>query len=235
MFPRYGRISRLSGSALLPLAWVILVEVTSGRSLAGVQSTLSPSGFQPEACEAKAESLPALAAVLKGAKSHPTADALAALGLQCAQKEQCGCAIAAFRAALRLDPALWKDHYNLGLAFAHTGDQKQAASELRVAIQQKEDDFLAHHALGLALQTPGDLDVAVKQFQIALRLEPDSAAAFDLAQVFEAQGKDSAAIHYVRRALASNPPPTARVSAAFEARRPPGSHGPRGRSSSGTP
>jgi tetratricopeptide (TPR) repeat protein len=194
-------------NALLTLALMMLIDIAGGRSRADVQSNLSLSASLPETCQSTAETSPELAALLKDVKTQPTAGAFAALGLQFAKQDQQPCAIAAFRAALRLDPASWQDHYNLGLALAHTGDQKQAAAELRVAVQQKPDYFPARHALGMALQSLGDLDAAAEQFQAALRIDPGSgAAAFGLAQVYGSQKKDFAAIYYLRQTLASSPP-----------------------------
>ena len=204
MFLRVRRVSHLT---ILTLALLTLVEVEAGRSLAVVQSNPIVSLSLPGSCQSTAESVPELAALRRNVESHPTADTLGTLGLQFAKLEQYACAIPVFTAALRLDPNSWELHYNLGLALAHTGDQKRAAAELRTVVQQKPDDVPAHHALGLALQSLGDLDGAAQQFRAALAIDPRSgAAALGLAQIFESQKKNAAAIYYLRQALASNPP-----------------------------
>jgi len=199
----------------LTLAVMTLIDLASGWPGANAQSSLPRAGSLPGACETAAASSSQLAPFLQEVRSHPTADTLSALGLQFAKKEQHPCAVAAFEAALALDPSSWTNHYNLGLALSHMGDEKQGAVELRVAVQQKPDYFPARHALGLALQSLGDLDGAAEQFQSALRIDPGSgAAAFGLAQIYGAQKKNSAAIYYLRQTMASNPP----RSLAFQAR-----------------
>lgn len=191
-------------AALLVIA---LRDMAGGWPPADDQSNVSLSGPLPEACESTSGASPQLVALLKEVKSHPTAEAFSAIGLQFAKQDQHSCAVAAFRAALERAPSSWKDHYNLGLALARMGDQKQAAAELRMVVQQEPDYFPARHALGLALQSLGDLDAAGEQFQAALKIDPHSgAASFGLAQIYEAQGKNSAALYYLHQTLASHPP-----------------------------
>lgn len=193
--------------ALAALLVIALRDMAGGWPPADDQSNVSLSGPLPEACESTSGASPQLVALLKEVKSHPTAEAFSAIGSQFAKQDQHSCAVAAFRAALERAPSSWKDHYNLGLALARMGDQKQAAAELRMVVQQEPDYFPARHALGLALQSLGDLDAAGEQFQAALKIDPHSgAASFGLAQIYEAQGKNSAALYYLHQTLASHPP-----------------------------
>jgi len=144
---------------------------------------------------------------VKRTSVQPTAEGFGVLGSEFARREQYACAIPAFEAALRLDPNAWELRYKLALALTRAGDAKAAARELRSVIQAKPDYLPARNTLGLALQSLGELDAAAEQFQAALRLDPHSAAAaFSLAEVFQAQNKYAAEKYYLRQALASNPP-----------------------------
>src|SRR5215469_3586509 len=126
-----------------------LAVLAGPRPSADAQSNVSRSASLPATCESVGKASSTLAALLEGAKSHPTAQAFSALGLEFARQEQHTCAVAAFRAALEINPASWSDRYNLGLALEHSGDTMGAAVELRAAVHQNTDYFPAHHALGL--------------------------------------------------------------------------------------
>jgi tetratricopeptide (TPR) repeat protein len=168
---------------------------------------LSPNFSLPKPCQATIKGSQELSGLLKDATIHPTFEGLNSLGLSLAQGKQYSCAIPAFEAALRLDPKSWETHYNLALALGLTGEQKRAASELRIVVQQKPDYFAAYNVLGLALQSQGDLEAAAEQFKVALRIDPHSPlAAFNLARVFHSQEKYATEVYYLRQALASSPP-----------------------------
>lgn len=201
------RCSRHLKFAPRALAMMTLPVLAGAGLPADVQSNVSRFESLPATCESAGKASSGLAALLEGAKSHPTAQAFSALGLEFARQEQHACAIAAFRAALEITSSSWTDRYNLGLALEHSGDAKDAAAELRGVVQQNPDYFPARHALGLALQSLGDLDAAAEQFDAALHIDPQSgAAAFGLAQVYQAEKKNAAALYYLHRTLASNPP-----------------------------
>ena len=173
----------------------------------GAPEQLSPHFSLPKSCQATIEGSQELSGLLKKATLHPTFEGLNSLGLRLAQGKQYSCAISAFEAALRLDPKSWETHYNLALALVLTGEQKRAASELRLVVQQKPDYFAARNALGLALQSQGDLEAAAEQFKAALRIDPHSPlAAFNLAKVFHSQRKYTTEVYYLRQALTSSPP-----------------------------
>ncbi len=109
----------------------------------------------PESCRTQANATPHLRSLLSDAAAKPTAEGYNSLGLEFANQHQFSCAIPSFQAALRLDPLSLEPRYNLGVAYASAGNQKQAESELRTVIQQKPDDALAHNALGLVLDSLG--------------------------------------------------------------------------------
>jgi tetratricopeptide (TPR) repeat protein len=207
VFPEDRGTLRFCEAALLALAVIQGAFLLGAQVPERTQKDPSPSFSLPESCQSAAGESEPLARLVKNAAIHPSCETFDALGLQLAKREQYACAMAAFEAALRLDPNSWEVRYNLALTLAHAGDQKRAANELRSVIQQKPDYLPARNALGLALQSLGELDAAAEQFQAALRIDLHSpAAAFSLARVFQSQKKYAAEIYYLRQALASNPP-----------------------------
>jgi tetratricopeptide (TPR) repeat protein len=193
-------------------AAVVILGVIQGASFLGLQlpqnaqKKLSASFALPESCHSTAVGCESVAGV-KNTSVRPAIEGFGALGSDFARREQYSCAVPVFGAPLRRDPNSWELRYKRALALARAGDQKGAARELRSVIQEQPDYLPARNALGLTLQSLGELDAAVEQFQAALKLDPHSpAVAFALAEVFQAQKKDAAEIHYLRQALASNPP-----------------------------
>src|SRR5579863_199363 len=61
------------------------------------------------------------AALENALTQHPTAAVYDALGAHFASENRFGCAIPAFESAVRLDPASWQGHYNLGVALFSAG------------------------------------------------------------------------------------------------------------------
>ena len=222
MFGKNGRTLREVKRAASQNSWSRVVLGSAFATLSVIQGTvawgspqvsqdapeqLSPHFSLPKSCQATIEGSQELSGLLKEATIHPTFEGFNSLGLRLAQGKQYSCAISAFEAALRLDPKSRETHYNLGLALGATGEQKRAASELRLVVQEKPDYFAARDALGLALQSQGDLEAATEQFKAALRIDPHSPrAAFNLARVFHSQGKYTSEVYYLRQALASGPP-----------------------------
>lgn len=90
-------------------------------------------------------------------------------------------AIDHYRAAVRIEPAYFESHFNLGSALAHSGseeDKPEAIAEYRSAIGLKPDYVEAHYNLANLLSgTPGRLQDAIGEYRIALALEPGLAEA----------------------------------------------------------
>jgi putative PEP-CTERM system TPR-repeat lipoprotein len=135
--------------------------------------------------------------------THPSADAYDAMGAYFGQRQQLGCAIAAFEAAVHQDPNSWEARFNLSLALLQKHEPANAARELRVAVRLKPDNVLGHIALGEALGELEQNDAAVEQFKLALNADPKSVPALDgLAKALIAQRRYSAAIAYLKDAPA---------------------------------
>jgi serine/threonine-protein kinase len=86
-------------------------------------------------------------------------------------------AVAAARAAIRLQPHDAAVHYQLGNALNGQGKVDEATAACREAVRLKPDDAVAHHYLGNALRGQGKVDEAIAAFREAIRLKPDLALA----------------------------------------------------------
>jgi tetratricopeptide (TPR) repeat protein len=87
-------------------------------------------------------------------------------------------AIAAFREALRADPALPSAHLGLGVAYSGLGRHDDAVEALREAIRLRPAHAESHYNLGVALQRAGRLGEAAPALEKAVALKPDYAAAW---------------------------------------------------------
>jgi serine/threonine-protein kinase len=115
-------------------------------------------------------------------------------------------AIAAGRAAIRLEPDSAEVHFNLGNALYATGDMPGAIAANRAVIRLEPASALAHINLGLSLRASGDLPGAIAAYREALRLQPDSADAYiGLGFALRASGDLPGAIAASRTAIRLKP------------------------------
>jgi protein O-mannosyl-transferase len=84
---------------------------------------------------------------------------------------------AAYREAIRLDPAFAGARINLGIALAMRGVADEAASQLSEAIRLDPGDASAHYNLGALLARQGRTTEAKAQFEETLRISPGHAGA----------------------------------------------------------
>ncbi len=82
-------------------------------------------------------------------------------------------AVRIFRRAVELDDGSELNHYNLGLAFARSGQTNGAIAEYRTALEIYPDFAEAHNSLGLQLAALGDLAAAEKHYRAAIEVQPD--------------------------------------------------------------
>lgn len=82
-------------------------------------------------------------------------------------------AVAALRAAMKLDPENSDLHRELGITFLMAKEWKRARVEMIEAIRHDQTDADAHNGLGYALEKLGDIDGALKEYRTAANLEPD--------------------------------------------------------------
>src|SRR5579884_3581362 len=126
----------------------------------------------PEPCRSGRNMPKPALELLRVVAREPSAGAYNALGAIYGQSKRLNCAVAAFRAALRLDPASWEAHNNLALALVEQNDLSNAAREFRAVIGEKPEAFQAHNGLGLVLERLVQLDDAAREFQTAVQINP---------------------------------------------------------------
>jgi Flp pilus assembly protein TadD len=115
-------------------------------------------------------------------------------------------AIAAYRAALALDPGHAEAINNLGTVLLHTGDEQAALEHFRDAVERDPTHYRARHNLARALAERGRTAEALEQLQAALRLAPLQAQLWNgLGAVFVAQQRLDEAAAAFRSALQLDP------------------------------
>ena len=203
---------RSEGSAflhapLLPrsLRWA-LIGATLVVALASTQAR--PQGPPlPDSCLKEPGASTQIRNFLQTLETHPSAEAFNTVGALWAQDRKYDCAIAAFDAALRLDPTVWDARYNKGLALVSVQNYEQAVKELHQAVKEKPGSFAAHNALGRALRSLGQPAEATDEFKKALGLNPRFVdASLNLADIALDQKRYVAAAYYVQQALSKSPP-----------------------------
>lgn len=86
--------------------------------------------------------------------------------------------IARFREILKIDPALLKPHYFIGVALILKGDKKdydEAENELKVFISKEKGKYwpgFAHYWLGRLAEAKGNKELARHEYREALKLRP---------------------------------------------------------------
>lgn len=176
-----------AGVLLVALALFFLALRCEGQSASRADEAVRAEKL-PAACLQAVNKSLRVSGALETRTDHPSAAAYSVLAAFYAQKGDSSCAADAYRLALRLDPSSSGIHYRLGVLLLSQGQFFPALKELRAAVHQKPDMFLAHNALGLALQKLGELDEGAEQFQTALRINPEYVyAAANVASYFLVQ------------------------------------------------
>jgi tetratricopeptide (TPR) repeat protein len=132
--------------------------------VAGAQERLACHG--PETLEAEV-------------RNHPTAKNLAALGGWFGERQEFGCAIPEFQAALRLDPGSASLHYFLGLTLQSAGRVKEALEEIERSIELDGNQLQPRLLVGVILNRLGRPGEAEEAWEAALRIDPSSVMALD--------------------------------------------------------
>ncbi len=91
----------------------------------------------------------------------------------CDVKQDYDGAIAAFQAALRIDPRLAPAHHNLGVALEGKRHFDEAIAEFRMAIELEPRYARAHRSLGNLLMNQGRFEEAIAEFRAAIGLKKD--------------------------------------------------------------
>jgi protein O-GlcNAc transferase len=115
-------------------------------------------------------------------------------------------ALAAFDAALALDPAYTEAHFNRGVVLAQQGRPEQAVEAYSAAVRLRPDYVEAATNAAIALQELGRLDEAAAAFEHAAKLSPGAAEPHNNRGIaLLARGQPIEAVTAFQRALALKP------------------------------
>ncbi len=97
-------------------------------------------------------------------------------------------------------------HYELGLAFEHTGKLNKAVLHYNEALKINPDYAQAHNNLGTVLARQENMEAAIYHYDQALQIDPDySKACYNLAKAYLTLNKIETAIYYLQEALRIDP------------------------------
>ncbi|MFZ0591180.1 MAG: tetratricopeptide repeat protein, partial [Bryobacteraceae bacterium] len=146
------------------------------------------------------------------ASGTPTVEAFNQLGASYAKSKQFACAIAAFREALKLDPASARTHYNLAIALETeprppgSGDSAQAEAEFRSALATEPKFPEALQGLGDLLINQNRFSAAISYLEQAAAVDPSNPDhQISLALALESSGDTRAAIAQLEKTIAEHP------------------------------
>ncbi len=109
-----------------------------------------------------------------------------------------------YRAAVAIDPGMYKTHYNFAVFLGMAGRTAEAMDVLRKALEVNPFHALSHNNLGYLLAEQGKSEEAEKHFLLAIRYEPNfSLPHSNLGRLLMAQRKHKEAIQHFHKALAT--------------------------------
>src|SRR5260370_27174458 len=142
MHRNHNRNEQVSAGArlalLLFLGLLAFGEAWGNPIRSGINSRTSISSL-PKSCQALGSSSRETSELILSATSHPSVDSYHAVAEYFAQRNELGCAIAAYDLALEVDPRAWRTRYAFGLTLMQTDDSDRAAKELRAVVEQEPD------------------------------------------------------------------------------------------------
>ena len=132
--------------------------------------------------------------------------ACARLGEHLRQQGKMTEAMAMYREAIRIDPAMEEPQLNLGILLCMNGRREEGITQLRTALRSIPRSALIHGNLGLFLTGNGALAEAEEHLNAALALKPNYPEAHvALGDVWLKQGRTEAATKQYREALRWRP------------------------------
>ena len=115
-------------------------------------------------------------------------------------------AIAAFSAAIRLNPNYAEAYNNLGVTLARQGKTAEAIAAYQKAISINPNFAMTYNNLGVALANQGKTAEAIAAYQKVISLNPNHAVAYNnLGFALDDQGKIAEAIAAYQKVISLNP------------------------------
>jgi len=111
-----------------------------------------------------------------------------------------------FRKAVRLDPTIPQNYYDLALLDMQDGDYAEATAMLQTYLGVSPQDAKAHLMLGIACRKQNKDQLAIEQLKQAIAASPDLPLAhYNLGKIYASQGGNKAALEEYRKELGINP------------------------------
>jgi len=124
----------------------------------------------------------------------PEAQGFLEHGRDFARNGQWQAAIALYKNALDINPALADAHFLLGVAYHQQNRPRNAVAALRRAGELNPQSASTFYNLGVAYARTGEMGKEIAAYQHAIRLDPEHISAhYNLATAYWAQGKDGMA------------------------------------------
>jgi tetratricopeptide (TPR) repeat protein len=179
-------VGKTMHSMLAKTGLATVVAIVTATGLGQSASAAPPSCDVPPALRAKVH-------------AHPDAPAYTDLGMWFGDHQQYGCAVDAFRAALKFDPSSARLNYLVGLSLFSSGHPDEAVPALQESIRLTPDNLKAHLILGATLAQLHRNVEAKAEWRAALKLDPHSTEALDfLSKMLIAEGDYGATIALLR-------------------------------------
>src|SRR5262249_49699275 len=148
------------------------VQLAAGTDNKDSAGAVAPRGIEtdslPVSCQGSGKVSEAVGRQIELLRRQPSSQGYRSLGDMYLEESNVGCAVAAFKTALKLKPTDSETRVQLGLVLLQAGHAEQAADELRLSLKQTPDSFLGHNALGLVLEELGALEGAREEFKTAV-------------------------------------------------------------------
>ena len=109
-----------------------------------------------------------------------------------------------YRAAVEIDPGMYKTHYNFAVFLGMVGRTLEAMEVLRKALDVNPFHALSHNNLGYLLAQQGKFEEAEEHYLLAIQYEPNfQLPRFNLGRLLMTQGKHKEAIQHLQKTLTS--------------------------------
>ncbi len=136
-----------------------------------------------------------------GLDADPQARSFLHYGQDYARNGQWEAAIALYKNALDINPALADAHFLLGVAYHQENQPRDAVASLRRAGQLNPRSARTFYNLGVAYARTGEMEKEIAAYHEAIRLNPGHISAhYNLATAYWSQGRDGKACRELYRA-----------------------------------